>query len=317
MFKLARPFFMICETPLHAGSGNDLGIVDLPIQRERHTDFPKVEGSSLKGCIREAFEDLEEINFNGNKLTEKDKRKEAVTLAFGPEEGDLHAGALGFTDARILLFPVKSMKGLFAWVTCPKVLERFRNDLLLCGIKDFPELPKANTVPYGSDLLFDEDKVILEEYTINVIKPTERDDCKKFAQWLADKLFPSCEEYKYWSEKMKKDIIVLSDDDFRDFVNLSTEIVTRTRINNDTGTVQGGALFIEEYLPAESVLYSMALASPIFNENKGVFDSKDKKEEEMILEYFGKNLPEIIQLGGNITLGKGIIRTRIMEVSKK
>lgn len=315
MFKLARPFFMICETPLHAGSGNDLGFVDLPIQRERHTDFPKVEGSSLKGCIREAFEDLEEIDLNGSRLTEKDKREEAVKLAFGPEEGDLHAGALGFIDARILLFPVKSMKSVFAWITCPRVLERFKNDLLLSGFKDLPELPEANTVPYDSSLLFEGDKVILEEYTFNVKKPAEGDECTRFAQWLADKVFPSCEEYKYWSEKMKKDIVVLSNDDFRDFVNLSTEIVTRTRIDSDTGTVQGGALFTEEYLPAESVLYSLALASPIFSENKGVFGNKDKKEEEMILEYFTKNLPGVIQLGGNTTLGKGIIRTRIMEAS--
>ncbi|NLI12590.1 MAG: type III-B CRISPR module RAMP protein Cmr4, partial [Peptococcaceae bacterium] len=40
MYKLARPLFFMCETSLHAGSGNDLGIVDLPIQRERHTSFP-------------------------------------------------------------------------------------------------------------------------------------------------------------------------------------------------------------------------------------------------------------------------------------
>ncbi|HRI29847.1 MAG TPA: hypothetical protein PK715_17435, partial [Chitinophagales bacterium] len=32
---------LICETPLHAGTGDDLGFVNLPIQRERHTDFPK------------------------------------------------------------------------------------------------------------------------------------------------------------------------------------------------------------------------------------------------------------------------------------
>ena len=53
MFKVAKPVFLIVETPLHAGSGSDLGAVDLPIQRERHTDFPKVEGSSVKGCRSE------------------------------------------------------------------------------------------------------------------------------------------------------------------------------------------------------------------------------------------------------------------------
>ena len=37
MFKLAKPFFIKTITPMHAGSGQDLGIVDQPIKRERHT----------------------------------------------------------------------------------------------------------------------------------------------------------------------------------------------------------------------------------------------------------------------------------------
>ena len=53
MFRLAKPFFIRTITPLHAGTGQDLGIVDLPIQRERHTSYPKIEGSGLKGAIRE------------------------------------------------------------------------------------------------------------------------------------------------------------------------------------------------------------------------------------------------------------------------
>lgn len=56
MFKEAKPLFLICETPLHAGSGDELGVIDLPIQREKHTNFPKVEASSLKGALRESFE---------------------------------------------------------------------------------------------------------------------------------------------------------------------------------------------------------------------------------------------------------------------
>jgi len=62
MFKEAIPLFIRAITPVHAGSGNDLGIVDLPIQREKHTGFPKIEGSTLKGSIRDFFE----IQTNGN-----------------------------------------------------------------------------------------------------------------------------------------------------------------------------------------------------------------------------------------------------------
>jgi len=117
MYRKANLLFLMNQTPLHAGSGDSLGIVDMPIQREKHTGFPKIEASSLKGSIREHFERVEgEKNPN-------------IIAAFGSEGDDNNesskAGALGFTDARLLLFPVKSMKGVFAWVTCPQIINKF------------------------------------------------------------------------------------------------------------------------------------------------------------------------------------------------
>lgn len=306
MFKKAKPFFIICETPLHCGSGNDIGIVDLPIQRERHTDFPKIEGSSLKGGIREAFEELSDISNLTKKFSNLNEKKyfnEAIELTFGPEDGDDHAGALGFTDARILLFPLKSMKGVFAWITCPKVLERFKNDLKLCGINTLGEMPKENISPKDCALFIKNNKIILEEYTFEITKDDDNGKCTKFAEWLSNNLFPANDDYQFWREKIKKNLVVLPDDDFRDFVTLSTEVITRTKIDNKTGTVQTGALFTEEYLPPETILYSLALTTPIFklDENgKGIFKKTDKEnEEDLVMEFFIKGLPSVIQLGGN------------------
>lgn len=341
MFQKANVFFLICETPLHAGSGADLGIVDLPIQRERHTGYPKIEGSGLKGSIREAFESAlikeksataDEKNiyrpsesvierygeewknlwgeWKGNRL----KYNQAINLSFGPEDGNLHAGALGFTDARILLFPVKSMKGVFAWVTCPKVLEQFRQDLILAGIS-IPELPGEKTRTSASSLVIKDDKIVLEEYTIEA----ENDDkCTKMAEWLGDSIFPVPKEDQdtrsYWRGKMKKDVLVLSNDEFRDFVEMSTEVIMRTKIDNETGTVQGGALFSEEYLPTETVLYSLVLTTPVFAEEKGVFAAQGiQKEEDRVMEFFQLGLPEVIQVGANATIGKGLTRTVFMK----
>ncbi|MCX7999648.1 MAG: RAMP superfamily CRISPR-associated protein [Leptospiraceae bacterium] len=56
MYKIAKPFFLLCQSSLHVGSGNEIGLIDLPIQREKHTNFPKIESSSLKGALREFFE---------------------------------------------------------------------------------------------------------------------------------------------------------------------------------------------------------------------------------------------------------------------
>ena len=136
------------ETPLHAGSGSDLGVVDLPIQREKPTGFPKIESSGLKGCIRDAFETARRTTTVGTQ-TIQTSDKATIDRAFGPETGGDHAGALGFSDARLLLFPVKSMKGVFAWITCPQVLERLRTDLGLAGVEGI-SIPKENTIPVNS-----------------------------------------------------------------------------------------------------------------------------------------------------------------------
>ena len=308
MYKLAKPFFLICETPLHAGSGSDLGVVDLPIQRERHTGFPKVEASGIKGCIRDSFARLSEIKINNNQsISDEEGKKSLTDLLFGPESGNEHASALGFADARILFFPVKSMKGVFAWVTCPKVLARFVTDLKLCGINDLGfEMPKKESTPKESSLFVKDNKIVLEEYTFEIANKDD-ENCTKLAKWLAEHAVPSCNEYNYSREKIKKDIVVLSDDDFRDFVNLSTEVVTRTRIDNEKGTVAKGALFTEEYLPTETILYSLAMAGPIFSaakEHKELFE----KEEESVLQVFLNNMPKVVRLGGNATIGKGIVR---------
>ncbi len=377
MYKIATPLFLVCETPLHAGSGDSLGVVDLPIQRERHTSFPKIEGSSLKGALRQAFEDLSVPvqsdpekkyklidNGSGKKLQEacpqlnevlgdkSDKKEnlltkyqEAITLTFGPEEagGDGHAGALGFTDARLLLFPVKSMKGVFAWVTCPKVLQQFHRDMSITEFKDCEEIGHALTVKPlttplecsgdesgGCNLFLKNDsrKIVLEEYTFE-IENEESPELAQLLRFLAEQLFPLPESgqpdiYEYWRKKLKADVVVLPNEDFTDFINLSTEVITRNKINNETGTVADTGLFTEEYLPAESVMYSLVLASPIFKENdekKGIFSMSEdnpcldgcEDEESKVMKFFETALPEVIQIGGSATLGKGLVRTRVFS----
>ena len=322
MFKSAKPLFLIVETSLHAGSGSDLGIVDLPIQREKHTSYPKIEGSGIKGAIREVFStqpDLKTLQKDWN-ITSVDEPdyKGAIDLAFGPDtanQSNLHAGALGFTDARLLLFPVKSVSEVFGWITCPAVLERFKHDLSICEPSiafDF-SLPEENRVPTSSNLIVQDDKIVLEEYTFEVQK-TEA--CQNLANWISENCMPSEDVYDYWQKKIKKSLVVLSNEDFRDFVDLSTEVIARIRINQKTGIVQKGALWYEEYLPSDSILYSLALTTPIFREDdneKGIFKSKHQDEEESkrVMRFFEDGLPSIIQLGGNATIGKGIVRTRV------
>src|SRR5262249_8552836 len=143
-------------TALHPGSGTALGVVDLPIQRERHTLWPTIPGSSLKGILRDTCR----RNDNGIDLF----------TAFGPEtaEADKYAGALSLTDARILAFPVRSLRGVFAWVTCKVVLDRLNRDLKLADrspvAADFSLSAEEAACPEQSPLLVDGDKLVLEEF---------------------------------------------------------------------------------------------------------------------------------------------------------
>lgn len=339
MFTEKRLMFLVCESPLHAGSGSELDFIDNPIQRERHTNFPKMESSSLKGAIRERFAALCNVDKKLGEEADKDaaaKKLEAdktlFNAAFGALQkeqtpGDERQGGLAFTDARLLLFPVKSMKGVFAWITCPFVLKRFEEDLkrvknenppLVDDVKIQPAKGKA--ICFSNDLVIttkvpDEEKggdakkekynVILEEYAF------EKQEAKDIAlnKWLADKIFPK-NDLQFWNRLLQNNLVIVSDNDFADFTELSTEVITRNQIDAEKGTVKNGHLFTEEYLPADSVLYTVVMAHAEFAKNGQGKSDKD------VMSFFTVNMNDqfknAFQSGGNATIGKGLLRTVIL-----
>ena len=48
-----RILYVFTRTPLHVGAGASVGAIDQPVQRERHTGFPIIPGSSIKGVLRD------------------------------------------------------------------------------------------------------------------------------------------------------------------------------------------------------------------------------------------------------------------------
>jgi CRISPR-associated protein Cmr4 len=312
MYQTAKPLFLFCETPLHAGTGSDLGIIDLPIQRERHTGFPKIESSSLKGSLRDAFErNQNPQSIPGNNYTElvhrtfgfdgsSDKELTKDGSFFADKKSREFTGCISVSDARLLLFPVKSQQGVFAWITCPRVANRFIDEIReYCPDIDNTslEIVKENTTGVKSTVRLANDEVALEEYIFPGIQGSK--SVEQLGAFLAGNLFK--DPGTYWADKLTKDIVVLSDDDFADFVQFSTEVITRNKIDNETGTVSETALFTVEYLPSESLLYSLVMFAPEFRKN-----GLTQKE---VRNFFHSNQPAIFQIGGNASLGKGIVRT--------
>lgn len=299
MYKNIKPIFFKALSGIHAGTGTDLGLVDLPIQRERHSGLPKIESSGVKGCVREEFEQRK-----------AELPEDFVTIAFGPEDGGgKHAGSIAFTDARLLLFPVRSARGIFAYATCPYILKRLADDLAL--VNDAPALDAVPAIgdvaQVSSDrlLILGSGKAALEEYTIQAEK-TEyaKALAAKIAAWLR------LEDASY----IQENFIILGDDVFMDFARNNTEIITRIRIDSNTGTVADGALFTEELLPSETVLYSLVMTSSIFIDKESressatVIAAQGKDEGAYLLDTIAEKLPRYIQLGGDATIGKGLCR---------
>lgn len=297
MFKSANCLFIHTLTSLHAGTGSSVSTIDLPIQREKFTNFPMIAGSGVKGSIRERFE------FEAND-------KDITNVIFGPEsDGSDYAGAVSFSDARLLLFPVKTLKGVFAWITCPMVIERFNRDMKIVK-KGFEPIKVPNVFPGSacinkeSDNVLDK-KVVLEDYEL-MADDVSSDVVKAAAGFFAELVFKGQD---YWEKKLTASLVIVPDDVFKDFVEYSTEIQTRIKIG-DNGVVENGALFYEENLPAESLFYSLVLSSDPHKKHDELSNSED-------IMYKLKELDKVhMQMGGDATIGKGLVSLNFFDGGK-
>jgi len=282
--------FVHALTGLHPGGGTALGVIDLPVQRERHTDWPIIAGSSLKGVLRAKCNDLS---------GDQHDRCPDVLAAFGPATADAsdHAGAIVVTDARILAFPVRSLKGVFAWVTCPAVLERFSRDRNILGAGDLEHIPKPEKdqaiCTRNSSLLITESKVILEEFEFSVM--TENINLEFVGHAFGD---------VNTQERFRENLVILHDDDFTYFVRNATEVVARIGLDYEHKTVRKGALFYEEYLPAETLLYSLVLCT---KSRRNDYD----RSPDQILQWLDEQEIKFLQIGAGETVGKGICAVNI------
>ncbi|MBR1835903.1 MAG: type III-B CRISPR module RAMP protein Cmr4 [Kiritimatiellae bacterium] len=219
------------RTPLHVGAGASVGAVDQPVVRERHTRFPVIPGSSLKGVLADLW--LDDTD-NGKKL-------------FGTVE---KAGALLVGESKLLAFPVRSARNGFAWITCPTVLNRFSRDTgKPVSVPSFGK-DGTNRVYPAEALLLDGRAVVLEEYPLAVAGP--------LPDGLAETL-SSLSDDAVWKELPDK-LAVVSDELFQYFAENACEIAQHNRIDDESGTVADGALFNQENVPSETMFYCVVNA---------------------------------------------------------
>ena len=109
MFEKQAAVFFYAVSPVHMGAGQAVGVIDNPIQRERHTKHPCFAGSGIKGAVRHSYEAL------GGQRADIDR-------LMGPDanSGELHAGAISFGDAQLVALPLRSLKGGYVYAPAPR-----------------------------------------------------------------------------------------------------------------------------------------------------------------------------------------------------
>lgn len=321
MIQATSVLYLYVETPLHAGTGTGLSSIDLPVQRERTTRYPMIQGSGIKGKLRAAAHQAMKPVGSWT--------QEEINIVFGPEtSGADHAGALIAGDARILLFPVRSLSGVFAYVTSFDVLSRFQRDLARGG-EQFTDLMKAldpgeshaapvtksadtaavdnALVTRSANTVAVDNNLVLEEFSFQITRSSHVDD---LALWITDHAMPRHAAYAYWRKKLAGSLVILPENDFRDFVVHATEVITRVKIDRKTKTVENGALWTEEHLPTDTLLYVPIYATnarKMKNGPGGVpeMDASAILDRARSLE---KSQNGYLQLGGDETVGRGIVR---------
>ena len=295
MFQSKAVVFFYAVSPVHMGAGTAVGIIDNPIQRERHTGHPCFAGSGIKGAVRHGF----------GSSTERDSK--LIARIFGPPDGDLHAGAVSFGDAQIVVFPVRSLKRGYVYATCPQALARARR---LLGAADIgvswttrDDIGEGCCVLASRELLTG-DKLHLEafEYTATV-----DESLGNLAADLASKALPEGDGYAFFRRKLGSDLVILSDTDFGYFVEHATLVEPHVRIKDATGTADDGGLFYTENLPPESLLIA-----PLFTSaSRDGADDRLSADEVMgeISNVLGAGL---LQIGGDATTGRGLVTAKVL-----
>lgn len=306
-----RLLFVHALSPLHAGTGQGVGVIDLPIAREKATGLPFLPGSSLKGTLKGTLRSLC-----------PEKYSEVICKSmFGPDNADIeandsYASSVQVSDQRLLLLPIRSLAGTFAWVTSPYILRRFLRDSKDAQVKtSVATTPIVQSIKQcllpstdakdRSKLLMDitSPMVYLEDLDLEAKSDAV---VKAWAEWFSLQIFPGDEE---WQQMLKERFCVVHDDVFNFLINTATEITARIRMQEKSKTVETGGLWYEEALPTETILSGIVLATPTQAAKK----ANEKLDIKEVFDILQGLTGTTMQLGGKATIGRGMCRVQIAQ----
>ncbi len=312
---------LLAETFIHAGIGQAQAAIDLPVARESTTGYPYIAGSSVKGAARDAFRRWWWVE--GTRGEEKyHAASRAEIVLFGPDTGGAAEGAgeLIFSDMRLLFLPVRCLTGACRYVTCPELIYRYLADLGRAGVSDASVGKLAAAAPklHPEELNIALSKshalpLYLEELCFTGV--AKADEVSKLAACAALLMPPGSGMAAALADRLT----VVSDDAFSWFAENALPVRMRNSLD-DKKRVKNGALWSEEYLAPDTLMYMLVgtrgSATPLVTlpgigaANGGTACAVGAAFSELLRaekHYF--------QVGGNETVGHGWFHVRQFDTN--
>lgn len=230
----ANLYFIKCLTNLHVGSGDvNFNIIDNEVEKDPITGYPMINGSGVKGALRQFFEKKDSdlaVELFGSPVRGSQKNNSGST-----------PGRLKILPASLLARPVRSSAGskAFYMATTKTAMDQFCATILpLSGEKVF----EIEGVDPSLDYTFSDKSCVLEGYKID-----KRLDLKNNKNLDAIEYLKGC---------IGPDLAILSDETLR---KVPLPVMARNQLENG----ESKNLWYEEMVPHESVFWFMALGDDV------------------------------------------------------
>ena len=301
MYEEQEALFFYCVSPVHMGADTSIGLIDNPIQRERHTDYPMFSGSGLKGAVRHHFRS---DGWNAN----------LINRIFGPERNPDFAGALSFGDAQLVAFPMRCTKRAFVYATSPTALARAKRQLESVGAGVRWSAPSVD----GGACKVVPESPLSQDHLLHLEAFEHRtaadQQLQPIADWLSGNALPQqVAAYRFFRDKLRTDLVLLSDEDFAHYVKNATMVEPHVRIDDDTGAADAGGLFYTENLPPESLLLGPIMTSGERSGNTNPMAARAVLATVINGQGNHNGLDGLfLQVGGDATTGRGqVVVTKV------
>lgn len=272
-------YIIHCITNLHAGSGDtNYDIIDKSVQRDPLTRYPIIHSSSIKGALREYFEEVHGYA----------KDSDFIKYIFGSEktsdDNKMSPGEFRFLNASLLALPVRSNHQPFYLTISEEIIDNFsKTNNTLNNESTLPDtlvrLKTGITLP----VIFDDvQNVYCEDFEMNVIS---REDLLRKKTDL-DAIEP------FFGSR----IALCNDSDHMKSFTENLPVIARNKLENG----QSENLWYEEIVPRETLFYFF-LTYPENTIGKKFFTEFNSK-----LNF--SEARKTVQLGANASIGYGICK---------